>query len=159
METKGKLPILFAIVWAVFPIASLCAGDAAARTVSAPQARLDISAAISPIYDSEIVIAQTFESAPRPSDRYRGGLPSVEVPREYVPSDPDVMYIAQKYTLVQVRDLRDRWYLEFRNTQSRSALVRYKKFEQALKYKQDKCIEQDRIRRTTDRRYQSVYCK
>ena len=161
METAMKMVIgrsvLFTAAWAALLMPSVYAGDTTARIMHLPPAHSSVSASLSRPHDSEIVIAQ-YQSAPRPSDQYRGGLPSVEVPRQYVPSDPDVSFIARYKSASEVRHQRDNFYQQFLKTRRSSAYTQYKKYDQALELKRDKCNEQDRIRRTTNPNYRSVYC-
>jgi len=152
MGKSKKNIFLYAGTLVVFSLVLLYFGIVEANFIYEPQVHLDTSTKIFPNYSSAMVIAQfESESAPRPSGPPGGGHPSIDS-REYVPSDPDVLYIARKKSLSEVREKRDYWYERFLSTQSRSAYTRYKKYDQALKFKQDKCIEQ---RRTGEK---SIYC-
>lgn len=157
MAIHRTLSIVCTVAGAVLAVSGVCADDAVAGIIGAPQPRSANSASVAQFRDAEIVVAQ-YQSAPRPSYQYPNSPPAVYAPREYVPSDPDVLFIAQNYSLIGVKQERDKWYRQFRNNQSATAYAQYQKFDQALKFKQEKCIEQERIRQT-DLSYQSVYCR
>lgn len=153
MGKSTKSIFLYAGTLLVFSLILIYFGIIEANPIYEPQVRPDTRTKILRNSSSAIVLVQfESESAPRPSGPGSGGQPTIDSPREYVPSDPDVLRIARYKSLSEVKKLRDYWYKEFSSTQSRSAYTRYKKYDQALKFKQDKCIEQQKTGAN------SIYC-